>query len=91
MDRMRPPRQASGAGGPEIECVLLTCRGVNLNNIKADANSGLANAVEAELRARTNFFDAVDTKLVGGIIGIDSTNFTISFDIQVKLVRPMKL
>jgi hypothetical protein len=71
--------------------VLLTCRGVNLKPIADAANTGLANAVEEELKARTNYFDADNTKLVGGIIGIDSTNLTISFEIQVKLARPMKL
>lgn len=71
--------------------MLLTCRAVNLKPIADAGNTGLANALEEELKARTNYFDAADTKLVGGIIGIDGTNLTISFDIQVKLARPMKL
>jgi len=87
----RPFRQAPSSGGPEIDCVLLTCRGVNLNSIGAAANTGLADAVAEELKSRTSYFDAVNTKLVGAIIGIDTTNLTISFEIQVKLARPMKL
>ena len=84
------PRPASASGGAEIDCVLLTCRAVNLKPIAETANTGLANAVEEELKSRTNFFHP-DTKLIGSIIGIDSTNLTISFDLQVKLIRPMKL
>ena len=71
--------------------MLLTCRAVNLKPIADAANTGLANAVEEELKSRTNFFNPDNTKLVGSIIGIDSTNLTISFDVQVKLARPMKL
>jgi type IV pilus assembly protein PilM len=87
----RPIRQAPSSGGPEIDCVLLTCRGVNLKSIGDAANTGLANAVEEELKSRTNYFDADSTKLVGEAIGFDSTNLTISFTVQVKLARPMKL
>ena len=84
-------RQAPSSGGPEIDCVLLTCRGVNLKSVGDAANTGLANAVEEELKSRTNYFDAESTKLVGEVIGFDSTNLTISFTVQVKLARPMKL
>lgn len=70
---------------------MLTCRGVNLNSIGAAANTGLADAVAEELKSRTNYFDAENTKLVGDAIGFDSTNLTISFTVQVKLARPMKL
>jgi len=87
--RGRPP--PTGSGAAEIDCVLLTCRAVNLNTIGAAANTGLADAVAEELKSRTTWFDPANTKLVGSIIGIDSTNLTISFDVQVKLARPMKL
>ena len=85
----RPPPVSSG--GAETDCVLLTCRSVNLNSIGAAANTGLADAVAEELKSRTNFFNPESTKLFGPIIGIDSTNLTVSFEVQVKLVRPMKL
>jgi hypothetical protein len=87
----RPMRQAPSSGGPEIDCILLTCRGVNLKSIGDAANTGLANAVEEELKSRTTYFDADSTKLVGEAIGFDTTNLTISFTVQVKLARPMKL
>jgi hypothetical protein len=87
----RPFRQAPASGGPEIDCVLLTCRGVNLNSIGPAANTGLADAVAEELKSRTSYFDAANTKLVGEAIGFDQTNLTISFTVQVKLARPMKL
>jgi hypothetical protein len=85
----RPPPVSSG--GAEIDCILLTCRSVNLNGIGAAANTALADAVAEELKSRTNYFNPDNTKLFGPIIGIDSTNLTVSFDVQVKLARPMKL
>jgi type IV pilus assembly protein PilM len=93
-DPFRNRPQQTTAGGAEIDCILLTCRAVNLyNSIGAAANTGLADAVAEELRSRTNIFsgDITRTTLVGPIVGIDTTNLTISFDVAVKLARPMKL
>jgi hypothetical protein len=51
----------------------------------------MAVAVQDELKSRTNYFDAAQTKILGEIVGADSSNLTISFQVQVKLTRPMKL
>lgn len=71
--------------------ILLTCRSVNLNSLNPEANTKLVNAVAEEFVTHTNYFDATQTKIVGDIAGIDSTNLTISFQVQLKLTRPIKL
>ena len=60
---------------------------------KADANTILAESVAEEIRAHTNLFsgDPVVTRTFGPIVNSDTTNLTISFEIDVKLVRPIKL
>ena len=60
---------------------------------KADANTILAESVAEEIRAHTNFFvgDPLITKPFGPIVNTDTTNLTISFEIEVKLVRPIRL
>ena len=44
-----------------------------------------------ELRSRTNYFGAESTKVTGDIVGADTTNLTFTFQVTVKLARPMKL
>ncbi len=89
-------QSATGSGptsgtGSEINTVLLTCRSVNLNNLKADAHTIIAESVADELRGRTNYFSAEGTKVTGDIVGADSTNLTFTFQVTVKLARPVKL
>lgn len=81
----------SGAGGAAGEYILLTLRSVNLKSIGPAANSGMVDAVADELKTKTNFFDVTMTKVIGDVVGADSTNLTISFQLQLKLTRPMKL
>jgi hypothetical protein len=84
-----------GVGGTEINRIFLTCRGMNMREItgKADANTTLAESVAEEIRAQTNFFigDPAITRTFGPILNTDTTNLTISFEIDVKLVHPIKL
>ena len=60
---------------------------------KADANTILAESVAEEIRSHTNLFigDPVITRTFGPIVNSDTTNMTISFEIDVKLVHPIKL
>ena len=60
---------------------------------KADANTILAESVAEEIRSHTNLFsgDPVVTRTFGPIVNSDTTNLTISFEIDVKLVHPIKL
>ena len=80
-----------GGGAGEINTLLLVCRSVNLNRIKADAHTIIAEAVAEELRAQTNFFAADGTKVTGDIVGVDATNLTFTFSVAVRLARPVKL
>ena len=86
---------SAGVGGAEINRIFLTCRGMNVREMtgKADANTTLAESVAEEIRAQTNFFigDPVITRTFGPILNSDTTNLTISFEIDVKLVHPIKL
>jgi hypothetical protein len=64
---------------------------VNLTSVKSDGNTVLAEALADELRARTNDFVADGTKITGDIPGGDLTNLTFTFQVVVKLAKPMKL
>jgi len=83
--------RASGGESNQIDTIVLTCRSVNLTSVKSDANTVLAEALAEELRSRTNQFVADGTKITGDIAGGDSTNLTFSFQVTVKLVKPMNL
>ena len=80
---------ATAGGAAVFEYLLLTCRSVNLKGL--GPNNEMAVAVQDELKSRTNYFDASQTKILGEVVGADSTNLLISFQVQVKLTRPMKL
>ena len=84
-----------GSGVAEISRIFLTCRGMNMRDLtgKPDANTILAESVAEEIRSHTNLFvgDPVITRTFGPIVNSDSTNLTISFEIDVKLVHPIKL
>jgi type IV pilus assembly protein PilM len=97
--RRRNVGGAGGAGGAstggtnEIDTVLLTCRAVNLKQVNDSANTVLAETFAEELRSRTNQFngDVSNTKVTGNLVDADSTNLTFSFQVTVKLARPVKL
>lgn len=83
--------RASAGGTNQIDTVLLTCRSVNLTSVKSDANTVLAEALAEELRSRTNQFVADGTKVTGDIAGGDVTNLTFTFQVTVKLAKPMNI
>ena len=87
-----PPagRPATGSTN-QIDEVLLTCRSVNLTSVKSDANTILAEAFAEELRSQTNHFRADGTKVTGDIVVGNATNLTFTFQVTVKLARPVKL
>ena len=96
----RGTRRQGAAGGPgattvgaanEIHGLLLTCRSVNLDHLKADAHTIIAESFADELRSRTNYFSVEGTKVSGDILGADTTNLTFTFHVTVKLTRPVKL
>ena len=83
--------QATGGSlaGGEICKILLVCRAVDMTSLAAAANGGIAYAVNAEIGTRTNYFDATGTAL-SGTLSPDPTTYTFTFDITVKLRRPVK-
>jgi hypothetical protein len=84
------PVAPSGSGN-EIDNILLVCRSVNLDRIKADAHTIIAEAVAEELRSQTNYFVPDGTKVIGEITSVDVTNLTFTFNVAVKLAHPVKL
>lgn len=85
----------SGGGTNQIDTIILTCRSVNLLAVKPDANPEtrtiLAEAVAEELRSLTNHFVADGTKITGELIGGEVTNLTYTFQLTVKLAKPLNL
>jgi hypothetical protein len=85
---------AGGAkGSNDIASLTLTLSSVNLRSVRPEANTILAEAVAEEFRARGGFFstNANDTKVTGEIVGSDTTNLTIRFNVTATLARPIKL
>lgn len=96
-----PGGPGGGRGGPgggfgpvstnSIHTIQLTVRALNMSAVKPDANTVTAEAFAEELRSRTNFFRADETKVTGEMIGADTTNLTVTFQINLKLAHPIKL
>ncbi|HMJ63929.1 MAG TPA: type IV pilus assembly protein PilM [Candidatus Binatia bacterium] len=79
----------AGRGTNEINTLLLTCRGVNLNTVKPDANTVIAFALAEALKARTNLFETNGVQL--GTIAEGDAGLTFTCDLTLKLKRPFKL
>jgi hypothetical protein len=73
----------------EVMAVQLSCRGVNLSN-PPEANGAIAYALIEELKARTNYVDAAGTTLTGNTAP-DQSELTFTFEVTLKLKRPLKL
>ena len=73
----------------EITAFSLQCRALNLKKVKADANSKLAFSFVDELKANTAFFDPNGTQPESAPDAADDA-LTFSFDVTVKLKRPLK-
>jgi type IV pilus assembly protein PilM len=77
----------------QIDVINMTCRGVNLTSFSPTANTELAFTLEKELKERTNLFIIGGTNgtQLTGKIGLDenATN-TYTFEVALKLKRPIK-
>jgi type IV pilus assembly protein PilM len=82
--------RAARVSTDEINTVLLTCRGVNLNKVKPDANTVIAFALQEALKAQTNLFETNGVQL-GTIAEGDPAGLTFTCDLSLKLKRPFKL
>jgi type IV pilus assembly protein PilM len=93
-----PPPDAAAAlpGAPpatnEVSTITLKCRAVDLSLPPvsiADANTTIIYALQNELRASTNYFDAEKTEVIGTVIQ-DAITGTFTFDVSVALKHPLK-
>jgi type IV pilus assembly protein PilM len=77
----------------QIDQINLTCRGVNLNSFSPTANTELAFTLERELKASTNYFvsGTNDTTLTGKMVDDANATNTFTFEVTLKLKRPIKL
>jgi len=62
---------------------------VDLKNVVSDANTTIIYALQNELRASTNYFDAEKTEVVGTIVPDEATG-TFTFDVTIALKHPLK-
>jgi len=83
------PGGGAGASATEITGVILTCRSKNMTSVRASANGEVAYAMEAQIKGATNYFEPTGTVL--GAVTSDAADLTFSFEITVKLKRPLKL
>jgi type IV pilus assembly protein PilM len=93
-----PPPDAAAAtpGVPsetnEVSTIALKCRAVDLSLPPvsiADANTTIIYALQNELRASTNYFDAEKTEVIGTVVQ-DAITGTFTFDVSVALKHPLK-
>ncbi len=75
--------------GAMFTAVQFQCRAVNLAKEAADANTKLAFAVQEALMAKTNLFET--TNITASAVSIDPSELTITFEMTLRLKRPMKL
>ncbi|HEY2953187.1 MAG TPA: type IV pilus assembly protein PilM, partial [Verrucomicrobiae bacterium] len=74
----------------EINTIVMQCRALNLKKVKPDANSKLAFAFVEELKAITVFVDPTGTQ-AENLPDVEEASLTFTFDVTVKLKRPLKL
>ena len=91
--QMEAPVAVAAAGAVaatnEVSTLTLKCRAVNLAGVQSDASTTIIYALQNELRASTNFFDAEKTEALGTIV-IDDSNGTFTFDVTIALKHPLK-
>lgn len=78
----------------QVKSILLSCRGVNLNqSVKPSANFELASALAQKLSANSNYF-TTNTALSGRLDVEDkgtNAGFFFTFELTLKLVKPLEL
>ncbi len=85
-----PGSTAGTASATEITGLTLNCRSVNMTSVRASANGEVAYALETQIKGATNYFDPAGTSF-SGAVAPDASDLTFSFEITVKLKRPLKL
>jgi hypothetical protein len=74
----------------EITTIIMQCRALNLKKVKPDANSKLAFAFVDELKSAPAFFETNGTQ-ADNLPDVEESTLTFTFDVTVKLKRPLKL
>ena len=90
-----PPTAATPAPGQlapatEVSSLTVTFRSVNKEKVRPTANSEIAFALASQISAVTNYFDPAGTAF-SGTVAPSADDLTITFEITVKLRRPLKL
>jgi hypothetical protein len=85
------PAKTSPASTNEITVVNLTCRGVSWNQWNPTADSELAYALLKELQASSLFVTGTNGTQLSGSMQQNEENGTFSFDVKLKLKKPIKL
>lgn len=87
-------QSAAASGGGQVSAVLLSCRGVNLNQtVKPSANFELASALAQKLAGSSQFF-TTNTALSGRLeVEERGTNgaFFFTFELTLRLAKPVDL
>lgn len=82
------------SSGRQVSSILLSCRGVNLNQtVKPSANFELASALAQRLAANSNWF-STNTALSGRLEVDDkgtNSSFFFTFELTLKLAKPLDL
>jgi hypothetical protein len=75
----------------EVGMLTLTCEAVNLKASSPTANDLMVFTFQDKLKSMTNLFDSKETTLSGSITLTNITDATFTFDVNLKLKRPVKL
>jgi type IV pilus assembly protein PilM len=88
--KKRPGSSTGGSAANEISLLILTCRGVDRTSVTPSANNQLAYALDQALKKNGDVFDPAGTGL-SGTLAQDEGKYTFTFEVTVKLKRPLKL
>jgi len=85
------PKKPKGDSN-EVASITITFRAISLTSVQPDANTAIAYAVLDEIK-NDPFFDPDkdETKFTSGEIGKEEPPGTFTFDVTVRLKRPLKL
>ena len=75
----------------ELSVVYLTCRGVSWNKVHPSADSEVAIALLKELESSPYFVTGTNGTQLAGQMRLDETGKTFTFDVRLKLKKPVRL
>jgi len=75
----------------ELSVVYLTCRGVSWKKVRPSADSEVAIALLKELESSPYFVSGTNGTQLAGQMKLDETGKTFTFDVRLKLKKPVRL